>query len=66
MNDLMDLEKMSREQLILMIYELRKEILDKAESRKSKAGVVLVGSPRMVRDFAELQRKLIAEEQGDK
>lgn len=65
MNDLMDLEKMSREQLILMIHELRKEILDKAESKKSKAGVVLVGSPRMVRDFAEIQKKLIAEEQGD-
>lgn len=65
MYSLEDLQKMSKEQLILLVITNQKKI-EEVPQRKSKAGVVNVGSPKIVTDYVNaMKRKLEAQRGGN-
>jgi hypothetical protein len=58
------LQKMTKEQLILHVSELYKELDSIPERKASRAGVVTSGSPKYVRTYVSLVKKQLQEEKG--
>jgi len=59
-----ELNQMSKEALLLHIVELYKKVEENAKQKKSKAGVVIVGSPDIVRQHYAHAKRLLEEERS--
>jgi hypothetical protein len=61
-----DLHKMSKDELVLLASQLLRELETNEPAKKTRAGVVTIGSPKYVRDYADaVKRRLIAERGGN-
>lgn len=57
-----ELEKMSKDQLIMLVGQLQIKI--ESQKKPSKAGVFNIGSPKYVRDYVDSQKLKLNKERG--